>query len=166
MSEEKRKPAMPVQPFQPPPQPPLPTINPLVQQALDQPLTPQDLQYIMSNLPQKIVQSAQQKAQASQTTPDVVLLNNPVYRELMKGFDKVEKMYTEGFTVPYTPPEVLEAQKRKAEEGESVLEMIWNGLNELDPELKEKVTNIGTYLLGMLEKKLGIEGKKGIEEVK
>jgi len=160
MSEEKRKPAMPVQPFQPPSQPPLPTITPLVKQALDQPLTPQDLQYIMSNLPQKIVQSAQRKAQASQTTPDVVLLNDPVYRELMDGFDRVEKMYTAGFTVQYTPPEVLEARRKAAEEGESVLEMLWNGLNELDPEIKEKITNIGTYLLGMLEKKLGIEENK------
>jgi len=142
----------------PPPRyerPPVPEINPLLVQALNQDLTLADCQYIINALPDHIVRNYEK---IRKERPQQVIPASQQVREMQAAIDMMIQQVTKGYTVPYTPPTTTSSEHE--EEGLS-LNDLWELLNQINPELKEKAGKTIGKLFDMLNERLGAEKDGG-----
>ena len=129
--------------------PPVPEINPKLREALAQPLTLADCQYAVNALKGHIVEGFERVRQES---PEQVVPASESVREMQAAIDILTEHMTKGYTVQYKPPT---AQEEGEGEGFGGLGDLWHLFNEIDPELKGKITKTLGTLFDMLNDKLG-----------
>jgi len=155
----KVKDGLPALPFKKPPKPPslpeVPGINPLVQQALDQPLTLADCQYILNNLRPRIVRRLEE-LRKEHGEQEVIPASENV-REMQATIDILTDYLTKGFTVEYTPPTQMRAQAETEGDILSRLNDFWALLDRFNPELKKK---FGDFLGGLFDLFMEKVGKR------
>jgi len=140
------------QPPAPPKRPEVPKVNPLLRQALDQPLTLVDCQYALNNLRERITRRLQELRE--EYGEQKVIPASEEIREMQATIDILTDHLTKGFTVQYTPP----TQMRAAETEEDIFSRLndfWALLDEFNPELKKKFGDFMGRLFDLFMEKVG-----------
>lgn len=147
--DDKGRPTLPASLYE---RPPVPEINPMLREALAQPLTLADCQYAVNTLKNRIIERFQklQKEKPAQVIPA-----SQQVREMQAAIDVMSEYLTKGYTVDYQPPTAN--QKGGKEEGFlGNLDDLLGLFDQINPEVKDKMGKTLGKLFDMLNQKLGV----------